>query len=78
MSDNTLIELNNELEREHHKRTRKLLTAKEASRYLAVSERTLFKFTKQGAIPSVRIGRCVRYDLSDLEKFIEKAKGLSH
>ena len=52
-----------------------LLTPKEASRALAVSEKTLWTYTKSCNIPVVRIGRAVRYDPEDLKKFIQNRKG---
>jgi excisionase family DNA binding protein len=43
-----------------------LVTAKEAARLLAISERKLQYLTKAGAIPHVKIGRLVRYRPRDL------------
>jgi excisionase family DNA binding protein len=51
-----------------------LLTSKEASIALGISEKTLWNLTKAGIIPAVRIGRLVRYDPEDLKKFIHKRK----
>lgn len=51
-----------------------LLPAPDAARVIGVSERTLFTLTKGGKIPAVRIGRAVRYDPVDIQKFIERAK----
>lgn len=50
----------------------KLLTTKEAARFLAVSEAFLERDRWAGAeIPFVRVGsRAVRYQLSELEAFI--------
>jgi excisionase family DNA binding protein len=49
---------------------RLLLTVREAASALAISERTLWTLTKTGAIRSVRLGRAVRYALTDLQDFI--------
>jgi excisionase family DNA binding protein len=54
-----------------------LLTTKEASQALAVSEKTLFNHTKSGKIPVVRIGRSVRYDPEDLKAFVQQQKEAS-
>lgn len=55
----------------------RLLTVKEASKYLAISDRTLYSLTVAGRIKAVRIGaRCVRYDIGDLDEFIQKMKGV--
>ncbi len=50
---------------------RLLVSPREAARMLAVSERTLFSLRKAGAIPAVQVGRCVRYSLDDLRRWIE-------
>ena len=51
-----------------------LLSEREAARLLGISPRTLWQLRKDGEIPAVRINRCVRYDLTDLTRFIEKNK----
>jgi len=54
----------------------RLITVKDASKDLAISERTLYSLTLAGRIKAVRIGlRCVQYDITDLDEFIQKAKG---
>lgn len=53
-----------------------LLTAKEASKTLAISPRKLWALTASGEIPHVRIGRNVRYQVEDLKDWIdERRKG---
>jgi excisionase family DNA binding protein len=52
----------------------RLLSASDAAKYLAISERTLFELTKTQKLSAVRIGRAVRYDKSDLDTFIASAK----
>jgi len=49
-----------------------LLTSGEAAKWLRISERTLWTITKSGALPSIRIGRSVRYALVDLEHYLER------
>jgi excisionase family DNA binding protein len=52
-----------------------LLTARQASRWLNISERTLYARTADGSITVVRIGnRGIRYDPADLRRWIEQAK----
>jgi excisionase family DNA binding protein len=51
-----------------------LLTTPEAARALAISPRTLWTLTKRGEIPSVKIGRAVRYDPRDLLVWIDARK----
>ena len=52
-----------------------LLTAKQAAQSLAISERTLWELTRRGEIPRLKIGAAVRYDLRDLQAWIDKKKG---
>ncbi len=49
-----------------------LVTAREAASLLAISPRTLFNLTRAFAIPHVRIGRAIRYRVSDLAAFSEE------
>ena len=49
---------------------RRLLKSKEAAYYLQICERTLTKLS----IPRVRHGRSVRYDIRDLDSYIENNK----
>lgn len=51
-----------------------LLTVREAADLLRISERTLFTLTKNREIPSVRVGRGVRYVEQDLARWIEAQK----
>lgn len=51
-----------------------LMTARDASRSLAISERQLWQRTKDGEIPCVRIGRSVRYSPADLQAWIDAQK----
>lgn len=51
-----------------------LMTARDASRALAISERQLWQRTKDGEIPCVRIGRSVRYSPIDLQAWIDQQK----
>ncbi len=48
-----------------------LLKAAAAARLLGIGERKLWSLTNQGDIPHVRIGRAVRYDPADLERWID-------
>jgi len=51
-----------------------LLRAKDAAQALSISERKLWSLTQSRDIPSVRIGRSVRYDIRDLREWIEYKK----
>jgi hypothetical protein len=52
----------------------KLINRKQAAEFLGVKEATLahWKCTGRYNLSSVKIGRLVKYRISDLEKFIEK------
>ena len=51
-----------------------LLSAKQAAGKLAISTRKLWSMTASGELPTVRIGRCVRFDPRDLQMLIESKK----
>jgi len=51
-----------------------VLTAKETAKALAISPRKLWALTASGSIPHVKIGRCVRYPVADLESWIKQQK----
>ena len=49
-----------------------LVGVREAARFLAVSASTLYGWVWQRKIPFVKVGRAVRFEMSDLRKFIEE------
>ena len=51
-----------------------LLTPKQAALALAISPRTLWSLTASREIRHLRVGRCVRYPLEDLQRWIESKK----
>jgi excisionase family DNA binding protein len=52
-----------------------LVDVHEAARLLSCSERTLWGLTApRGQIPSVRLGRAVRYAVADLEAFVRESR----
>ena len=51
-----------------------LMTRAESAKSLRLCERTLWRMTKQGEIPCVRVGRAVRYDPVDLTAWIARRK----
>lgn len=52
----------------------RLVTIREAARYLSVSVSTLYGWVWQRRIPFVKVGRALRFDLDDLKRFIEGNK----
>lgn len=55
----------------------RLLTVRDAARYLAVSVSTLYGWVWQRRIPFVKIGRALRFDVRDLERFVEENRQAS-
>ena len=51
-----------------------LLTPRQAAKALAISPRKLWGMTASREIPHVRVGRCVRYPLDDLQRWIDAQK----
>ena len=51
-----------------------LLTPQQAAEALAISERKLWGMTASGEIPHVRLRRCVRYPVDDLQRWIDDQK----
>lgn len=51
-----------------------LITPEEAASYLGVSHRTLAKWRSIGrtTIPFIRVGKCIRYSVPDLDVWIAK------
>jgi predicted site-specific integrase-resolvase len=57
----------------YHSNINQLLTRKQAAEFLGVREATLahWKCTGRYNLPAVKIGRLVKYRVSDLEQFIK-------
>lgn len=53
----------------------KLLTVKEVCDRLAISDATLYRLINKGEIPTVKIGRSLRFDPADVAAYIERCKG---
>ncbi len=49
----------------------RLLNIRQASQLLSVSVSTLYGWVWQRRIPFVKVGRAVRFDAQDLERFIQ-------
>ena len=52
----------------------RLLTRREASAFLAISQRKLDQLTASGELRRLKFSACVRFDLKDLNTFIAAAK----
>ena len=51
---------------------KRLLTAREAAAYLGLAEDTVYKKARWRELPSVKVGRSLRFDLRALERFVEQ------
>jgi len=54
--------------------TDRLITATEVAELLSVPVSWVREHTRSGAIPHIRLGRWVRYDMSDVEEWLEQIK----
>lgn len=50
----------------------RLVTVNDAARYLAVSVSTLYGWVYQRRIPFVKVGRALRFEIDDLDNFVER------
>ena len=48
------------------------LRPQEAANALRISPRKLWSMTASGEIPHIRLGRCVRYPVDDLQRWIDQ------
>ena len=51
-----------------------LVDAKTAARLLGIGSRKLWEITNTRELPAVRIGRAVRYQMAEIQAFIERSK----
>jgi excisionase family DNA binding protein len=52
----------------------KILTAKELSQYLKLSESTIYKLASTGEIPAFKVGDSWRFELEEIQKMIHFSK----
>jgi excisionase family DNA binding protein len=48
-----------------------LITVEQAAKFLAVSRSTLYGWVYQRRIPFVKVGRALRFETAELQKFIQ-------
>jgi len=51
---------------------KRLLNAEEAARYLGLSVDTVYKMARLRELPSVKVGRALRFDVEALDLYIEQ------
>jgi excisionase family DNA binding protein len=52
----------------------KIMTAKEVSQFLKLSESTIYKLASSGEIPGFKIGDSWRFELEEIQKMIRDSK----
>ena len=52
----------------------KIMTAKELSQFLKLSESTIYKLASNGEIPGFKIGDSWRFELDEIQKMIRESK----
>ena len=51
---------------------KRLLYAREAAEYLGLEVGTIYKKSRLRELPSVKVGRALRFDVKALERFVEQ------
>ena len=54
-----------------------IVTAKEVSEYLKLTESTIYKLASMGELPGFKIGKSWRFDMEEILKRIKSIKGSS-
>jgi excisionase family DNA binding protein len=57
--------------------TDKALTVKDVASYLNVDEKTIYRLVSKGSIPGFKVSGSWRFQLHDIQGWIEKQKALS-
>jgi excisionase family DNA binding protein len=50
--------------------TARLLTAAEVAQKFAITQASVYRLTREGVLPAVRLGRRYRYDPAALDEFV--------
>lgn len=53
-----------------------ILTVKEVSEYLKLTEKTAYRLAAEGKIPGFKVGGSWRFDKADIDKWIEEQKAV--
>ncbi|NIN92366.1 helix-turn-helix domain-containing protein [bacterium] len=56
----------------------KLMTIKEVADYLRLSKVTVYKMTRQGKIPALKIGKQWRYNKSEIDSWVKQKSNDKH
>lgn len=52
----------------------KLMNITQLSEVINVKKKTIYDWTHKGLIPYIKIGRLVRFDINDIEKWLKHRK----
>jgi len=55
---------------------RRLIDINELSEYLGISKHTLYTWVSQRRIPYVKVGRLTKFDLDDIDEWIDNLPGV--
>ncbi len=50
------------------------MTTKEASEYLGITLRSLYRFIDEGLVPAYRFGRVIRLKADEVDQFIDQSR----
>jgi len=53
---------------------KRLLNVAEAAEYLGTTAHTLYEWARDRRVPSFKQGKSVRFDLHELDKYVERMK----
>lgn len=53
----------------------KWLTVKGAAEYLSLSKETIYRLTKRNSIPYCRVGKLLRFNIKELDKWVLERSG---
>jgi excisionase family DNA binding protein len=53
---------------------RRYLSIKELSEYLGIPKYTIYSWTSMKKIPYVKLGRAIRFDMTEIESWIKERK----
>ena len=58
--------------------TRRLVDGREVRRYLGIKgNTTLYKLRKEGGLPAMRVGGSLRYDMDDVDRWLDSKREAS-
>ena len=55
-----------------------LLKPEEVSRFLRVTKEHVYRLAREGKLPSVRVGRSLRFRSADIHEYLAPTKGERH